>query len=188
MNISDKAFCGRAVAYLKASLPNAKAAAELSKLDSPVIFNLNNGLLVSYVVDEGNQFKYIQQRHLEASGMTATALHQVALNNLAALLGERGAKVQPYAGTFAVLFGGNFEASLMLVDALWDEHVAHLAPNGFIVAIPNRDILAFCDAHSESGVEQLRQIVGRVEGGDHPITPRLYRRDRHARSWIQYAD
>ncbi len=170
------------MAYLMPSLPNAEAIIEVAEPDVPVISDLNNGLLVGYLVDQGDHFQYIQQRHLTGAGMTEAELRRGAINNLAALLEEKGAAVQPYGDTFAVFFGGNFEASLVLVDVLWDEQLAHLAPNGFIVAIPNRDILAFCDEKSESGIEQLRQIIGRVEGGDHPITPTLYRRDQ-SRTW-----
>jgi uncharacterized protein YtpQ (UPF0354 family) len=160
-----------------------EATVELPEPDSPVISDLNNGLLIGYLVDQEDHFQYIQRRHLIDAGITEAMLHQKAVKNLAVLLGKKGAKIQPYGDCFAVFFGGNFEASLVLVDALWDEHLAHLAPSGFIIAIPNRDMLAFCDAMSGTGVEQLRQIIGRVEGGDHPITPTLYRRDPATRSW-----
>ena len=41
-------------------------------------------------------------------------------------------KIHPCGEAFAIVFGGNFEASLILVEALWDEHLNHLVPNGFI--------------------------------------------------------
>jgi hypothetical protein len=97
-------------------------------------------------------------------------------------------KIQPCDEAFSIFFGGNFEASLILVDALWDEQLDHLGPNGFIITIPSRDILAFCDAESSSGVEHLRRIIARVEGGDHPITSTLYRRNAATRTWRRHAD
>jgi len=188
MTTLNQGLCRQAVAYLMPSLPGAEATVTLSELDTPVISDLNNGLLVGYLVDQEDHFRYIQQRHLLGAGITEAMLHQNAVDNLAALLGKTGAKIQPYGDSFAVFFGGNFEASLVLVDALWDEHLAHLAPNGFIVAIPNRDILAFCDAKSETGVERLRQIIGRFGSGDHPITPTLYRRNPATHTWHPYAN
>lgn len=104
------------------------------------------------------------------------------------LLSENSVKVRPYGDLFAVLFDGNFEASLILIDALWDEHLAHLAPDGFVAAIPNRDILVFCDAKSETGVERLRSIVSRAKGLDHPITSTLYLRTPSTRTWQPYAN
>lgn len=176
------------MAYLKPSLPAAEGAVQLRDHDAPVITDLNNGLLVAYLVDQGNRFHYVQQRHLADAGLAAADLHQGAVANLAALLERNGAKVQPYGHGFAVFFGGNLEASLILVNALWDKHLAHLAPNGFIAAIPARDVLAFCDAQSEAGIGELRQITTRVEGGDHSITSTLYRRGPSARTWMPYTD
>jgi uncharacterized protein YtpQ (UPF0354 family) len=182
-------LCERAVAYLMPRLTvGDEATVKLLEPDSPVISDLNNGLLIGYLVDQEDHFQYIQRRHLVDAGMTEAMLRQNAVNNLAALVGKKGAKVQPYGDCYAVFFGGNFEASLVLVDTLWDEHLSHLAPNGFVIAIPNRDMLAFCDAMSETGVEQLRQIIGRVEGGDHPITATLYRRDPVTCTWQPYAN
>jgi hypothetical protein len=69
--------------------------------------------------------------------------------------------------------GGDFEASAVLVDGLWNSALAHLAPNGFVVAVPCRDILAFCDAENASGLQELRQIIGRTQDGEHPISSLL---------------
>lgn len=187
MAISHESFCGKARAYLMPSLPNTGAVTEFSGLDSPIVLDLKNGLLVGYVVDAGEHFQFIQRRHLAAEGITDAALHHGAIMNLAALLTKRGANVQPYGDIFAVLSGGNFEASLLLIDIFWDQFVSNLAPNGFVAAIPNRDILAFCDAQSAPGIQQLRHLIHRVEGGDHPITPHLYQRDQSTRTWRPYA-
>ena len=188
MSASSRDFCNRAIAYLMPSLPAAEATIEVSELDEPVISDLSNGLLVGYIVDQGDHFQYVQRRHLADANLTEAVLHQKAVDNLATLLRNKGTKIRPYGEAFAVFFGGNFEASLILIDALWDEHLAHLAPNGCIIAIPNRDILAFCDAKSSAGLEELRQIVQRVEGGDHPITSTLYRRVPSLRIWRPYAN
>lgn len=188
MSTSSQNFCERAVAYLKPALQLTEDTVQLPDHDAPVITDLNNGLLVAYVVDQDNRFHYVQQRHLVDAGMTAAALHQSGVENLSKLLAQNGAKVEPYGHGFAVFFGGNFEASLILVETLWDKYVGHLAPNGFIAAIPARDMLAFCDAQSEAGIGELRQIIKRVEGGDHSITSTLYRRAPSARTWMPYAD
>ncbi len=187
MASSHESLCRRAMAYLMPSLPDAERAIALPELDSPITFDLKNGLLVGYVVDTGEHFQFVQRRHLVAEGISDAALHQGAVMNLASLLREKGANVQPYGDIFAVLFGGILESSLLLIDAFWDEVLSNLAPNGFVVAIPNRDVLAFCDAGSDPGIDQLRQLVHRVQGGDHPITRNLYRRDQSTRSWHPYA-
>src|SRR6185369_6822000 len=118
------------------SLPDTEATSALAELDVPVITDLKNGLLVGYLVDRGDHFRYVQQRHLVGSGITEAELYRNAVANLAARLESNSPKIQPYGDAVAVFFGGNFEASLILVDAFWDESLNHLAPNGFIIAIP----------------------------------------------------
>jgi uncharacterized protein YtpQ (UPF0354 family) len=189
MRENDRAFCARALACLKRALPadeTDEADIVLSREHSPVLTNLNNGLLVAYLVDEADHFQYIQQRHLDGAGLTRAELHQRCIANLRALLKQKEIKVQPYGNVFAILCGGHFEASAVLVDGLWDNALAHLAPNGFVVAIPCRDILAFCDARNASGLQELRGIIERAQDGDHPISPVLYRRS--AGTWEPYAD
>src|SRR5690242_19469858 len=146
MHEGDRQFCVRAIACLKRALPRGEPYPEdivPSREHSPVLTNLNNGLFVAYLVDQVNHFQYVQQRHLDGAGLTQPELHQQSVANLRALL-KKDIKVQPYGNEFAVLCGGNVEASAVLVDGLWNNALAHLAPNGFVVAIPCRDILEFC--------------------------------------------
>lgn len=75
MNTSSEDFCKRAVPYLMSSPSAAKAPMEVSELDAPVITSLNNGLLVGYLIDQGEYFQYVQQRHLADARMTEAALH-----------------------------------------------------------------------------------------------------------------
>jgi hypothetical protein len=149
------------MAYLKGALSGASdAEVALPFRDSPIVRDLGNGLAVTYVIDTRS------------------------IQNLTELARAK-IKVQPYGNVYAVLLDGNFEASLLLVDALWDKGLSHLAPNGFIAALPARDVLAFCDANLIEGVKELRQLIARLENGDHLLSPELFRRSR-AR-WIPWA-
>jgi hypothetical protein len=58
----------------------------------------------------------------------------------------------------------NYEASMILVDALWDNNVLALKHiSGFpIVAIPARDMIFFTGSSSALGISTLRQIVDKV--------------------------
>jgi hypothetical protein len=57
----------------------------------------------------------------------------------------------------------------LLVEDLRDWQVAHLGPNGFVAAVPNRNILAFCDLKTPEDPLQLRRVIQCVGVGDHPI-------------------
>jgi uncharacterized protein YtpQ (UPF0354 family) len=170
--------------YIKADLnSDSGPALVLGHDDSPVMRDLENGLLVLYVVDTGQAFEFVQNRHLSIAGIDADALHAASMGNFLAYTAER-TRMQPHGSIFALFLDGNFEASLLLVDSLWDESLAGYAPNGFIVAVPTRDVLAFADAASVVGIEELREVVFRVfSSGDHPISSDLYR--RHSGRWVR---
>src|ERR1700743_3513431 len=98
-------FCARALACLKRAFPvdGAEDGAEhrLSRHDSPVITNLNNGLLVAYLVDQGDHFQYVQQKHLDDAGLSQAELDQRSIANLRVLLKQKDIRIQPYGNVFA---------------------------------------------------------------------------------------
>jgi hypothetical protein len=113
MSQESRAFCLSAVAYLKVEEPlSGHPVMELPQSESPVIRVLGHRLLAAYLVDEGESFAYVQHRHLAEADMSMEELHAIAVQNLAALAEER-AQVRPYGNIYAVLMGGNFEASLL---------------------------------------------------------------------------
>ena len=168
----------RAIAYLKVAITdNLGKAFKLSFEDSMVLRDLGNGLVVTYVVDQNDCFHFVQQRHLQQSGLTEEALHKQAMDNLANF-SRSNLQVRNHSQILAFLCGGNFEASLLLVDGLWDKGIAHAIKAPYIAAIPARDILAVCSAESRDGIRELREIVSRITpGGDHLLTTALYIRE-----------
>ncbi len=136
-------FFIRAIAYLKASVPEQDPApvVTLTGLDAPVFRSLNNGLLVSYVVDTGDEYQFVQYRHLAQDSATEDELHAAGLGNLLALAaGSLRVAPHPKGQMFAVLMGGNFEASLILLDCLWDDSFRQFAAGQYAIAIPAQHI------------------------------------------------
>jgi Protein of unknown function (DUF1444) len=175
-----------AIAYLKRNLPeDGSPALKISEEDSPVLRDLHNGLLVSYIVDEGSSFTYVQNRHLHAQGIDEPTLHKQAIHNLYSVA-EQHLKVQPYGPVFAVFMEGNFEASVLLLDTVWDVSFANYVREDFAVAIPARDVLAFRDSCSAEAVRELRGITDRVisSSDDHSLSTSLYR--RRNRLWTAF--
>jgi uncharacterized protein YtpQ (UPF0354 family) len=154
--------------------------------DAPVLKDLGNGLLVAYVVDVGARLQSVQQRRFEESGVIESDLHSYAVRNLTVLARDK-LRIERHGSVFIVFLEGNFEATLILVDDLWDATLARTVSTGFVAAIPARDILAFCDVDSLEGITELRQVVARANAsGDHLLTPVLYR--RQGQQWVQYRD
>jgi uncharacterized protein YtpQ (UPF0354 family) len=177
-------FCARAMPYIKPDLTGkAGPAVALEHDDSPVLRVLGNGLLVAYLVDCEDSFEYVQNRHLSEAGINEDELHATAMNNLRAFMADR-TRIQPHGNIFALLLDDNFEASLLLVDELWDDALAGSVQNGFVIAVPARDVLGFADVKSSAGIAELREVVARIfPGGDHLISQDLYR--RKSGRWIK---
>jgi uncharacterized protein YtpQ (UPF0354 family) len=166
-----------AVAYLKPEIPSADPAPVLSLNadDSPILREFAPGLLTAYVVDEGESFCYVQGRDLRQAGMQEEELHRLAVANLAQLA-EGKVTIRGSDQMWGLFFEGNLEASLMLLDDLWTYGLRKYAADP-VVAIPSRDVLAFCDVGSSAGVSELRSVVSRVWPiGDHLLSQNLYRR------------
>jgi uncharacterized protein YtpQ (UPF0354 family) len=186
---SAPSFTSRAIAYVKADLTGQSlddARIKLSADDSPVLKSLGNGLLVDYVVDNQNQFQYVQNRHLRDEGVTEAQLHEIGIANLTNLAATRPLRVQSHQDIFGVFLDGNFEASMLLLDDLWASGFRQFVRGDYLAALPTRDVFAFCDAASPSGRSELVEIVAKLKNStDHPISHSLYR--RVATQWVPQA-
>ncbi len=188
MSENRQTFTSRAIAYVKAALPIHGAAedvdesyVELPYADRPISRLIAPGLSVCYVVDEGKHYTYIQTRHVERDGIDAKSLYQIGINNLLTLASQRKLRVQPYRNIFAVLMGGDFEASLILADQLWDRQFRQFVQGDYAIAIPARDMLAFCDSNSAQGLAELHAVIDRVTpSNDHLISDKLFVRRESA--------
>jgi hypothetical protein len=175
-----------AIAYLRPDLSDepGKADVVLGGNDEPVLKPLGNGMLVAYLADEGDHFTWVQRKHLMAEGVMPAQLHTQALSNLGAKASEM-LRVTNQGEFFACFLDGNFEASLLLLDDLWDEHLRELIPNGVVAGVPARDILMFCDVRSELGLQEIAHRVDKVwPNGDHLLRRELYIRNNHA--WLKH--
>jgi hypothetical protein len=183
MDDSARSKCLRSIAHLKVetSLSDSENEITLSERESPFARALGHGLLEMYVVDEGDRFEYVQQRDVADADFSTDLVREKALRNLAEIA-ERKVQVRPYGAIYAVIGGGNHEASMLLLDVFWDEWYKRLAPNGFVAAFPARDLLSFADAASTEGIDELRSLLSRAKGNvDHPLSDRLFR--RVGRNW-----
>lgn len=177
MDEAARKFCLRAVAYLKVAVSEEKGAAiAIDAPDSPVLRTLDNGLVVAYLVDEGDHFTYVQNRHLAQAKLSADVLHEQALLNLSSVVGSQ-AEVRKFGSVYLVLAGGCFEASLILCDEFWSSWYSDLTTDGFIASFPARDVLAFGDSSSDDTIGELKELCANTAGSvDHPLTGTLYQR------------
>ena len=169
-----------AIAYLKPVVADEDDPLfDLDRDDTPIAKQCESNLLVTYLVDAGESFAYVQQRDLDADSITPDALHENAVNNLLSLTAVHELRVAPHGNIFAVLFDGNFEASLILPNQLWSDSFRQFVSEDYLVAMPARDVLAFCDRSSTAGRAELVELIDRLrDAADHPISNQLFvRRD-----------
>lgn len=154
---------------------------------SPVLRSWQGEFAIAYLVDEGDHFSCVSEEQLRAEGVGAQELHRAGLQNLLALIGaEPGLAVRPQGAIRVLQIGGMFEASLVLLDALWDGPLKAYVPNGAVVAVPARDVCAFCDARSAEGVRELHRLARRVVATrQHVLTESLFlRSEGRWRPWV----
>ena len=138
----------------------------LDRDNSPVLKKWLDGLRICFLYDEGESFAYIQNRTLAQAGKDEDQLLSLSINNLNHLSYE----IKLLGNVFAVIAGGNFEASMVFHENI----IAFINENcegHAIAAIPTRDVFAFCASTNLLGIENLRGIILRLKTcEDHPIT------------------
>ena len=78
------------------------------------------------------------------------------------------------AGIYMVLAGGDYEASLLAVDSLWN-HERFDVDGDIVVAIPNRDVLLITGSNNTAGIDKLRETALKSrETGSYPLTSELF--------------
>ncbi|QNA90302.1 DUF1444 family protein [Massilia sp. Dwa41.01b] len=171
-------FLSRAVTYMKAV--ESGASASVPDDDSPVLTRLTDDVAIAYVVDEPQGLVFVQKRHLREAGISTEQLHRQAMANLDQLC-DTQLNVEKHGPIFGVFLNGVFEASVFLRERFWQYEALPLVNRGYAVAMPARDVLAFCDMDSKEGIDRLQQMTQRVmASGDHLLTPKLFRLKKKA--------
>lgn len=158
----------------------------LGEKGQPAVRATQGHFAVFYAIDEGDYYAYANMEELDMSGLTLDTLHTVGQHNLGRVVnGKPGLSLLPQGSFFGLAMGGQFEASLVLLDDLWDSVLKEHTPNGAVVTIPARDMCVFCDSRSAEGIAELKRIAARVmKTGDHTLADTLFiRKDG---KWQEY--
>lgn len=154
----------------------------------PVFISAKGTFGVGFVIDQGDSLAYVTTGDMEAAGLSLEELYRIGINNLATLIDshEKGLRLTPIKdGANGLLLDGHFEASLVLLDHVWEGPLREYAQHAPIVVIPSRDVCAFCDTGSPTGVAVLRGVIERVSAsGSHLISDKLF--IRNGERWHEY--
>lgn len=171
----------RAIAYLKAEAPEGtpqlpEAYRHLTD-QLPVTQPLGNGLVVSYLYDDGEVYSYVQQHQLASLNTRPEALHELALINLGRHANGK-LRIFHHGAIHGVMLDQQFEASVLLLDAFWDGPAAQYTPHGAVAAVPSRGVLLFCDRDSAQGIAELRGHLAKgLAAGGIELSAELFARN-----------
>lgn len=137
---------------------------------------LNPDLIIVYAEDSPQNIRYFTPKDLEKAGIDQKNLRTLACENLKRLL----PKIERYGTNGAYMFtaGGNYEASLLLLDSVWSD-IQHDVSGDIVVAIPTRDVLLVTGSDDRDGLEKMRQTVKKISAQSaYKLTTKLFvRRD-----------
>ncbi len=135
----------------------------------PLTEPFNAELMIVYVEDRPSSMRFLTTRDDVGD---RTQLHDLALDNLKRLL----SRIKMHAaadGVFLVSAGGNYEASLLLIDGFWLS--GQIKVDGdFVVAVPAKDALILTGSNNQAGIARLRAVAADIAAGPYALTSTLF--------------
>jgi uncharacterized protein YtpQ (UPF0354 family) len=145
---------------------------------APVYEEYNEILAICYAQDLPQGMRYLLEADLEDLNLALEDLRPLACENLLRILPP--VKRQGSEGRYQISADGDYDASLLLLDAVWDDPA--LEVEGEIVAVvPARDLLMVLGSKDNEAVLEARAFAREVaQNAPYPISPvLLIRRDGH---------
>lgn len=136
----------------------------------------NDDLIIVYAEDSPSNIRYLTPADLVALGLEMSDLFKLACDNLQQILPDPAIRLED--GSYRIRAGGDYDASLLLVDAFWE--TANLQVTGeTVAAVPARDFLGATGSGDEAGMRKIREAAQIVSSrAPYRLTPKLFvRRD-----------
>jgi hypothetical protein len=106
-------------------------------------------------------------------GLDPSHLRAVAIENLRRRLPP--VRISGHSGVYMLTLpgeGGFFEASLLLLDEVWDAQLAPHLKGAAVVTMPFRDLVFVTGADDEAGLARVRELEAGTQTQDleHPLS------------------
>lgn len=168
--VKDKFWLSETKKYIAQNFPSENKS---GSADSDFIYEeYNDDLVILYAVDSPSNLSFITKKALKESNIPKNKLHDIAINNL----NKKLPNIELHNGPLVSIItaGGNFEASILLLDDIWTGQNLPYQGN-VVVAIPARDVLLVADAKNPDAISKLREMVKKsIENSSYSLTDQLF--------------
>lgn len=126
--------------------------------DAPIVRVFSTTLIITYMVDEPGALVFVRERDVERN--MREDLHTRAVANLRAHAARRKLRFEPSGALYIAKLDGEHDASLLLLDELWDPGTRVADLDGELVAVvPSRSALIFTGSNTRGGIPELRAAI-----------------------------
>ncbi len=153
--IKDRAW----LAEIKMAM-KARGAKELA---DHVFEEFNAELVILYAEDSPKNLRYFTTKDLELVNLKVADLKSLAIRNLSKIVPK--IEIQSGNGFYIVTAGGNYEASLILFESLWDG-VQIKVDGDYVIAIPSRDMLLVTGTKNKEGIKKISELAINIVAED----------------------
>lgn len=145
-------------------------------LDGPIVRPFSSSLIITYMIDEPGALVFVRERDVEKRHRDE--LHAQAIANLRAHTARRRLRFESKGAVSQAKLDGQHDASLLLLDELWDPPGRLAEAQGDVIAaVPSRHTLLFSGVDQRGGVNELRAAMSK--SAERKLSPELFvRRDR----------
>jgi hypothetical protein len=150
----------------------------------PTSEKLTADLWVLYVFDNEGTMSFLTEEQREKLGLDLKTLRALSMGNLRRITPDL--KRQGTNDLYMLVLDGNYEASLLLSDKLWESQ-ASVVKGDIVAVVPSRDVLLFSGTGSPSAIKTMQDEARKIdETGSHLISTTLL--IRHSNHWERFKD
>lgn len=132
---------------------------EIPDNQQPIIRKLYEDIILCFAIDKGDWYELLQKETLlNNPHLHEDVLYQISVNTL---IQEIEGQIQIHGDPndlVMVTAGGNFEASIILIDDFW-EQMHQIFKDDLILILPARDILMIAKASNQQAFDKMKEII-----------------------------
>ncbi len=141
------------------------------KMNQVVSEKLVADLNVLYAIDSQDSIAYLTETNRVALKLDLAALRTLALTNLKRLVPK--VSRQGEGPVFKLIADGNYEASLLLAEKLWEDQ-ANMVGSDIVAVVPAREVVLFTGSSSAVGLAEMRSSAEEIlTKGSHVVSRTL---------------